>query len=199
MRFKVKNFLFIFLLLMAFSVSCYAEKNEFIAQWYDFSKVKSIMFYPPDGSEIYNTIDARNAESIAKRVIDDKIASDLSPAIRSYHMDALIKRIVTIENINVFSVPEEEFGKLIYDKLPEYCDLTINVYPADYGLQPEGAHCAIYFSVIDTKTEQEVWSRMDYRFKPKYTIFDNVDPKDICERIMNSFMSDFIDKLQEGR
>lgn len=66
---------------------------------------------------------------------------------------------------------------------------------------PGGNYPAVYVAVrmdiINPKTGNPVWMRIDDRAKINKTVFDNTTPKDIYKRILSSFIQDFEQALKE--
>lgn len=73
-----------------------------------------------------------------------------------------------------------------------YTQGTTKTYiPGGYAAKP----CAVVrFEVINIKTDNAVWVRIDDRAKVN-TIVDNTKPKDILSRIVSSFYGDFSSRL----
>lgn len=66
---------------------------------------------------------------------------------------------------------------------------------------PSGNYPAVYVAVrmdiVDPKTGNPVWMRIDDRAKINKTVFDNTTPKDVYNRIISSFIQDFEKTLKE--
>lgn len=60
------------------------------------------------------------------------------------------------------------------------------------------AYCAVKFSLADMHTGKNVWTRIDDRARANSRVFDNTTPKDLYERILGSFFSDYSTKLTEA-
>ena len=66
---------------------------------------------------------------------------------------------------------------------------------------PGGNYPAVYVAVrvdvINPKDNQPVWMRIDDRVRVNKTIFDNTKPRDVYQRILESFIEDFERALEE--
>ncbi len=71
-----------------------------------------------------------------------------------------------------------------------------NVHSVPGGNFPT-VYVAVRVDVVDSKSGNPVWMRIDDRAKINRTVFDNTVPKDVYKRILNSFIQDFEKTLKE--
>lgn len=58
------------------------------------------------------------------------------------------------------------------------------------------AYCLVRWDVIDSKTNQPIWSRIDDRARANMDVLQNTKPKDLLRRICKSMSADFLKQLK---
>lgn len=84
-----------------------------------------------------------------------------------------------------------------------YGTSTVTTYGTKQNYVPGGnipvVYACVRFDLLDVKTKQSVWSRIDDRARGNPTVFDNTKPKDLYGRIISSYLNDLQDKLEKSQ
>ena len=58
------------------------------------------------------------------------------------------------------------------------------------------AYCLVRWDVIDAKTNQPIWSRIDDRARVNMDVLQNTKPKDLLRRVVKSMSSDLLKRMK---
>lgn len=202
-------------LLMSVSTA-FADTNEWVDKSYDFSGPKKVLVdlnfdqIVSDGIN-ENVIPDLFWTRLEKNFMKDPISNIVTFDAMEDHKDAQGYDLIIKANVLKYemgtlykegymrSVPTTETTKVSTSK-GQKATVTTKGTKEEWvpgGYFPAAFTC-VKFEIQDTATQKLIWTRVDDRAKMNETSLDNTKPKDLYERILNSYFGNLKGKLKKA-